>query len=184
MKCLVVKVLRLVFGLFYSKKYLRWYFFETKKMGWYWCLMGLPSRLWGANRRIPWPVNPNTLVSDPNVVFDIDNINIFQTPGCYWQCKKAAIKIGKGSWVAPNVGIITTNHDIYDVGKHVNGRDVVIGEYSWVGMNSMILPGVVLGPHTVVGAGSVVTKSFPNGYCVIAGVPAKLVKTIDCDVKK
>lgn len=53
-----------------------------------------------------------------------------------------------------------------------------------MGMNSMILPGVVLGPHTVVGAGSVVTKSFPNGYCVIAGVPAKLVKTIDCDVKK
>ena len=45
-------------------------------------------------------------------------------------------------------------------------------------MNSMILPGVTLGSHTVVGAGSVVTKSFPEGYCVIAGNPAKKIKAI------
>lgn len=141
--------------------------------------MGLPSRLWGANRRIPWPVNPNTIISDPNIVFDVDNINIFQTPGCYWQCKKAVIRVGKGSWVAPNVGIITTNHDIQDVSRHVDGKEVVIGENSWIGMNSMLLPGVTLGPHTIIGAGSVVTKSFPEGYCVVAGVPAKIIKQIE-----
>lgn len=43
-------------------------------------------------------------------------------------------------------------------------------------MNSVILPGVVLGEHTVVGAGSIVTKSFSEGYCVIAGNPAKIIK--------
>lgn len=176
MKRAFIFILRQFFGLFYSKKYLRGYFFDTKKMGWYWCFMGLPSRLWGANRNIPWPVNPYTIVSNPNIEFDVDNINIFQTPGCYWQCKSAKIKIGKGSWIAPNVGLITTNHDICDVSKHVDGHVIVIGEESWIGMNSMILPGVVLGPHTVVGAGSVVTKSFPDGYCVIAGVPAKVIK--------
>ena len=43
----------------------------------------------------------------------------------------------------------------------------------------MILPGVHLGPRTVVGAGSVVTKSFPDGFCVVAGNPAKLVRKLD-----
>lgn len=171
-------IFRQFFGLFYSKKYLRGYFFDVKKMGWYWCFMGIPSRLWGANRHIPWPVNPNTLVSNPNIEFDINNINIFQTPGCYWQCHKAKIVIGRNSWVAPNVGLITTNHDLKDPSKHVNGKEIRIGEHSWIGMNSMILPGVVLGPHTVVGAGSVVTHSFPDGFVVLGGSPAKIIKTL------
>ena len=46
-------------------------------------------------------------------------------------------------------------------------------------MNSIILPNVTLGDFTIVGAGSVVTKSFPEGYCVIAGNPAKIIKQLD-----
>jgi acetyltransferase-like isoleucine patch superfamily enzyme len=46
-------------------------------------------------------------------------------------------------------------------------------------MNSVIHPGDKLGPHTTVGAGSIVTKSFEDGYCVIAGNPAKLIKKLD-----
>ena len=45
-------------------------------------------------------------------------------------------------------------------------------------MNSVILPGVVLGDHTIVGAGSVVTRSFEEGHCVIAGVPARKIKEL------
>lgn len=48
-------------------------------------------------------------------------------------------------------------------------------------MHSIILPGVVLGDHTIVGAGSVVTHSFPEGYCILAGNPAKIVRKLDCD---
>ena len=41
------------------------------------------------------------------------------------------------------------------------------------------MPGVHLGLRTIVGASSVVTKSFPDGYCVIGGNPAKLIKELD-----
>lgn len=46
-------------------------------------------------------------------------------------------------------------------------------------MGSIVLAGVELGPRTIVGANSVVTKSFPCGYCVIAGNPAKIVKHLN-----
>ncbi|MDD3999766.1 MAG: DapH/DapD/GlmU-related protein [Bacilli bacterium] len=96
--------------------------------------------------------------------------------GNYFQSLGAKIFIGKGTYIAPNVGIITTNHDIKNPEKHVIGQDVIIGANCWIGMNAMILPGVKLGDHTVIGAGAVVTKSFPEGFCVIAGNPAKKIK--------
>lgn len=62
--------------------------------------------------------------------------------------------------------------------RHEEAKPVLIGEKCWIGMNSVILPGVILGPHTVVGAGSVVTKSFVDGYCIVAGNPAKIIRKI------
>lgn len=58
-------------------------------------------------------------------------------------------------------------------------KEVRIDDYCWIGMNVVVLPGVHLGPRTIVGAGSVVTKSFSDGYCVIAGNPAKKIKDIE-----
>jgi len=46
-----------------------------------------------------------------------------------------------------------------------------------------VLPGVTLGDYTIVGAGSVVTQSFEDGYCVITGNPARRIKEVprtDC----
>jgi bifunctional N-acetylglucosamine-1-phosphate-uridyltransferase/glucosamine-1-phosphate-acetyltransferase GlmU-like protein len=45
--------------------------------------------------------------------------------------------------------------------------------------NSIVLPGVTLGPRTIVGAGSVVTKPFPEGNCIIAGNPARVIKNLN-----
>lgn len=52
---------------------------------------------------------------------------------------------------------------------------IKIGNDCFIGIRSIILPGVTLGDQTIVGAGSVVTKSFPEGHVVIAGNPAKVL---------
>lgn len=58
----------------------------------------------------------------------------------------------------------------------VSKGNVEIGENSFLGYRVSVLPGVKLGKHCVVGANSVVTHSFPD-YSMVAGVPAKLIKT-------
>ena len=98
-------------------------------------------------------------------------------PGTYIQ-GKAEVHFGNYVQLAPNVGVLSSNHDLYDQRKSFD-KKVVIGDYSWVGMNSIILPGVKLGTRTIVAAGSVVTKSFSEGYCVIAGSPAKIIRHLD-----
>lgn len=173
----VTFLIKLFLSIFYPKKYLTGYYFDEKRAGYMWALKGIPKRI---STGIPWPVGKTVTVSHKyNIEFDPDSINIFQSPGCYFQNHNAKIVIGKNVHIAPNCGIITTNHDIHDLKKHVEGKDVVIHDNCWIGMNSVILPGVVLGEGTIVGAGAVVTKSFEEGHCVIGGVPAKFIKSTD-----
>ena len=71
--------------------------------------------------------------------------------------------------------IISANHDKDDLLKHHKTIEPIrIGKNCWIGANAVILPGVQLGDNVIVGAGAVVSKSFPNDV-VIGGVPAKLI---------
>ena len=175
---MIIKIIRILFSIFYKEKYLHGYFFDEKKLGWYWAYKGVYNKIFDIHaRKVPWPINRNTIVSGADrIQFDLSSINVFQSPGCYWQAHDARIIIGKKCYVAPNVGIITTNHDPKNPDKHLQGKDIVIGDHCWIGMNSVILPGVVLGPYTIVGAGAIVTKSFQSGHCIIGGVPAHIIK--------
>ena len=180
-RILSVKCVRLLLkyclSLFYDKQYLEGYYFDYKSMGWFWAIRGILGKLIGNSFNVPWPVHPSTIVSgSERIFFDKDDIHIFQVPGCYWQAHDANIHVGKKCYIAPNVGLITTNHDVYNPSRHVKGKDIVISDNCWIGMNSVILPGVCLGENTVVAAGSVVSKSFPDGGCVIGGVPAKVIR--------
>lgn len=163
--------------IFYPKRYLKGRYFEEKRAGFWWAIKGIPRRL---ATGIPWPLGKTTVVNNKNRIdFHPDSINVFQSPGCYFQNIDGTIKIGQNVHIAPNVGLITTNHNIYDLNSHISGKDIVIGDNCWIGMNSVILPGVVLGERTIVGAGAVVTKSFLDGNCVIGGVPAKIIRMLE-----
>lgn len=142
----------------------------------------LPNGYWGYLQfrlgltKIYWPRDKTCLVANPHKVFVGINCKIGR-PGTYIQ-GAGGVYIGNFVRFGPNVGILSSNHDLYDRDKYVDKR-IVIGDYSWIGMNATVLAGVILGPNTIVGAGSVVTKSFPEGFCVIAGNPAKIIKKLD-----
>jgi acetyltransferase-like isoleucine patch superfamily enzyme len=94
---------------------------------------------------------------------------------CYIQAKNG-ISIGSDTMFAPGVKIISANHDMSEgICKWLPANPIRIGKRCWLGANSVVLPGVQLGDDCVVGAGAVVTKSFPTGS-VLAGVPARLIR--------
>lgn len=177
---------QLVGCFFYKHKYLTGKEFSSYRYsnGWRWVMENVfVQKIIGYQRHIPYPVSFRMQVMNwENIHFDVDDISNFQKSGSYFQAASDAhIYIGKGTYIAANVGLITANHDVYNLDKAASGKDIQIGKSCWIGMNAVLLPGVTLGDHTVVGAGSVVTKSFPEGYCVIAGNPAKVIKIIEKD---
>lgn len=130
----------------------------------------------GVNRGPYWPVHPASMVTNwRNVLAGVET-SPGQMPGCYIQALGPVI-LGDYTQIGPNVSIISSNHRLEDLREHDIGR-VEIGEYSWLGAGAVILPNVVLGPFTIVGAGSVVTRSFPEGYAVIAGNPARKIRDL------
>jgi acetyltransferase-like isoleucine patch superfamily enzyme len=97
--------------------------------------------------------------------------------GCYLD-GRAGIRFGENVWVGPRVIVVSKNHDLNHYECYVDSGPVFIGRDSWLGANCIVLPGVVMGPHTVVAAGAVVTASFPEGNQVLAGCPARVVKKL------
>ena len=97
--------------------------------------------------------------------------------GCYYAISgNATLEIGEGTLWAHNLNIQTSNHDPLDFDKAIE-KNIKIGKNCWIGGNVSILAGVELGDHVVVGANSVVTKSFPDNV-VIAGCPARVIREI------
>lgn len=91
------------------------------------------------------------------------------------------VEIGNDVTIAFGTSLLT--HDNSVIKLDINATDyygrIKIGDSCFIGAKCLILPGVELGDHTIVGAGSVVTKSFPDGNVVIAGNPAKVICTVD-----
>jgi acetyltransferase-like isoleucine patch superfamily enzyme len=133
------------------------------------------QKIMGFNRNAYWPAHFTSIVCNASKV----RLGVGTAPGiergCYIQASNG-IEIGDYTIIGPNVGLITANHDPCQLTHHNPSRPLKIGSYCLIGMNAVILPGVEIGDHTIVCPRAVVNRSFPDGYCVLAGVPAKLVK--------
>ncbi|MBB5183109.1 acyltransferase [Catenisphaera adipataccumulans] len=92
---------------------------------------------------------------------------------------RGTITIEDDVQIAANVSILSNNHDFYDR-QILLCKPVIIRKGAWIGANAVILPGVEIGRHAIVGAGSVVTKDVPDG-AVVAGNPAHVIKQLDLD---
>jgi maltose O-acetyltransferase len=77
--------------------------------------------------------------------------------------------------IGENVSIHTENHGPYFAREQFSSSPILIGTRVWLGAGAVVTSGVTIGSGVTVGANSVVTKSFPEN-CLIAGVPAKLIK--------
>jgi acetyltransferase-like isoleucine patch superfamily enzyme len=139
-------------------------------------------RVLGKNSGPYWPIHHTSTLTGSwkNIYVGID-AGPGASPGCYIQAM-GKIFIDDYAQIAPNVGIISSNHFMLDIRKHVID-EIKIGKYCRIGMGSIILPGVTLGDFTTVAAGSIVSKSFEQGYCVIAGNPAVIVQDYSKDGK-
>lgn len=90
------------------------------------------------------------------------------------------IYVGDHTMIGPNVTIATAGHPILPELREQNyqyNMPVHIGRNCWIGAGAIILPGVTIGDHTVVGAGSIVTKDLPSGV-VAVGNPCHVLRPI------
>lgn len=90
------------------------------------------------------------------------------------------VHLGDRVFVAPNVQFYAATHPINAKQRGEMwefGKPITIGNDVWIGGSSVICPGVSIGDRTIVGAGSVVTKSFPEDV-IIGGNPAKIIRHI------
>ena len=100
----------------------------------------------------------------------------------------AEIRIGNRVLLGPSVHLYTTTHPL-DAAERATGKQLIapitLEDDCWIGGHTVVMPGVTIGAGAVVGAGSVVTKSF--GDCsIIAGVPARQIGRVvitDDDVR-
>ncbi|MFD2873869.1 acyltransferase [Mucilaginibacter ximonensis] len=96
---------------------------------------------------------------------------------------QGGIVIGDDVITGPNIQIFSENHNFHDLNQTIRQQGVtkhatIIGNNCWIGGGATILAGVTVGDGCVIAAGSVVNKSVPANS-VVAGVPAKVIKTRD-----
>jgi len=124
---------------------------------------------------------------------EVENCAFF--PGVRLECwRGATIRIGNGTYLNRNTEIVAARR--VEIGRECKiARDVIImdtdqhalpnsdlgfapvriGDEVWIGARAIILKGVTIGDHAVIGAGSVVTRDVPS-HAIVGGVPARILR--------
>lgn len=90
------------------------------------------------------------------------------------------VAIGNDTTISSFVYISDTAHSHKKIGinvlqQEIESKPTTIGNCSFIGTGAKIMPGVQIGENCVIGANAVVTHNIPDG-CIVAGVPAKVIK--------
>jgi acetyltransferase-like isoleucine patch superfamily enzyme len=99
------------------------------------------------------------------------------------------LTIGNDVAIGHGCSILTTKHgfddpDIPIRAQPISLHPVTIDDDVWIGANVTILAGVAIGPRSIVAAGAVVTRSFPNGHVIIGGVPAREIRLLPSSLQR
>lgn len=105
--------------------------------------------------------------------------NVYGIEGCtidHGHCW--LIEVGDNVVLAPQVYLLAHDTSTKKSVGYVRVGKIKIGNNCFIGARALIMPGVEIGENTIVGAGSIVTRSFPANV-VVAGNPAKVICTLD-----
>ena len=114
-----------------------------------------------------------------------DNCHIYSSLPCGRDC--FLLEISNNVTISKNVMLLLHDSSIDFPSKHrftdLLGK-IIIGEGSFLGANSIVLPGVEIASGTIVAAGSVVTKSIKKPNMIVGGNPAKYIDSVENFVSK
>lgn len=94
------------------------------------------------------------------------------------------IEIGNSVRITKGVTFITHDGGVWVLRNNGSLKDadifgkITVGNNVHIGINAVIMPGVTIGDNVIIGVGSIVTKDIPANS-IVAGVPAKVIKTLD-----
>lgn len=110
--------------------------------------------------------------------------NVYIGPHATFMAAISTIKIGNKVVFGPHVKIMAGDHRTNVIGQYMydvkekqpnNDLDVIIEDDVWVGASAIILKGVTVGRGSIIGAGTVVSRSIPP-YSVVIGNPGRVIK--------
>lgn len=137
-------------------------------------------------RRLLQPYVMDIILNDARVFVDYSRIFIAKTASisnALLNTNSGTITIGEYTFFGQNVSLITGTHDYNLFGKDRMwsipqfGQDIIIGNGVWIGSNASILGPCIIGDNAVIAAGSIV-KGIVEKNTIVAGVPARYIKTI------
>jgi acetyltransferase-like isoleucine patch superfamily enzyme len=122
----------------------------------------------------------NTFISSRGgeIIFGRD---FFGNQDVIYNCDNGGrLEFGHDCLVGPRSIFRTSNHNFASNEKLIReqghiSKNIKVGDDVWIGANVIVLPGVLIGSHAVIGAGSVVTKDIPD-FAIAVGNPAKVIK--------
>lgn len=156
----------------------------------HWLLFFKPSRLWFQKRCLGNRIGENSEIRPYAILDGYHNIfigkNVIIPEGVRLitdpSDQSAQIIIEDDVLFGPNVAIYSTTHmfdrpDLPIKNQPLKNKTTIIKSGSWIGINTVISPGVTIGKNCVVGANSFINKDVAD-YTVVAGSPAKFIKSI------